>query len=395
MNFSPSSEREAAELIRTRCESRKPIRILGANTRSAVDLSNGDVLDTAELKGIVDYDPSEMVMTAKAGTPMAEIEAALASNKQHLAFEPVDLRPVLGTKGEPTIGGAMATNSSGPARFINGAARDHLLGLRFVNGAGEIVNAGGRVMKNVTGLDLPKLLAGSRGDLGFITEVTFKVLPRPQISSTVIVSCNDDARAAKVMAAALRLPVSVSGAAHVPADLENRALIGALPEEGAVLLRLEGLAPSVAERVRKLSAAMASFGPISSVEGDASVSIWHAIRNALPFSRERGKTLWRVSLTPMSAHRFVAAVGRDAAISTFYDWQGGLVWLETAGPLDGQTVHCEIQRAGGGHAVLIRATADAVRQPASLSPALQALSTRIKAALDPQTIFSPTFMARY
>lgn len=395
MKFCPSSEIETAEVVRMRREARKPIRIIGANTRSGVNADGADILETTRLSGIVDYDPSEMVMTARTGTPVAEIEALLAGSNQHLAFEPVDLRAALGTRGEPTIGGVIATNSSGPARFVNGAARDHLLGLRFVNGAGEIVKAGGRVMKNVTGLDLPKLLAGSRGELGVITEVTFKVLPRPQTSASVVLSCTDDAKAATAMAAALRLPVSVTGAAFVPADVENRGAIEALPAGGAVLLRLEGLGAAVRERREKLRSAMAAFGAVHVLDDRRSSTIWHGIRHVAPFAKERDRALWRVSLPPMSAHQFVAAIKRHAMASAFYDWQGGLVWLETTSSVDGNTIRVEAARAGGGHARLVRPAGGPMHEQRSVSAPVQALSARIKAALDPQSIFSPTFMPGY
>ncbi|OWV87634.1 hypothetical protein ATY78_03805 [Rhizobium sp. R635] len=392
MILSPASEDEACELVRARSASRSPVRIIGANTRSAIDPTDGDLLATTELTGIVDYDPSEMVMTARAGTALADIEAAVSEKGQFLAFEPIDLGPVLGTAGRSTIGGVMATNSSGPARFVNGAARDHLLGLRFINGAGEIIRAGGRVMKNVTGLDLPKLLAGSRGELGLITEVTFKVLPRPQTSSTLVLSCDDDAHAAKAMAAALRLPLSVSGAAFVPDDLAGRVMIGNLPEEGAVLLRMEGLTASVKERAEKMRIAMAPFGPVAIADHEASITMWNTIRHAIPFSVDRKSFVWRISLPAMSAHRFVAAIRREVKANVFYDWQGSLVWMETSEGLDAQLVRTEIAKAGGGHAVLVRARSRLDSRsfdPPSLP--LLALSQRIKAALDPQTIFNPTF----
>ncbi len=391
MILAPTSEGEACELVRARSASRSPIRIIGANTRSAIDLSDGDVLATTKLTGIVDYDPAEMVMTARAGTALADIEAAISEKGQFLAFEPIDLGPVMGTTGRSTIGGVMATNSSGPARFVNGAARDHLLGLRFVNGAGEIIRAGGRVMKNVTGLDLPKLLAGSRGELGLITEVTFKVLPKPQATATLVLSCDGDANAAKAMAAALRLPLSVSGAAFVPGDLAGRVMIGNLPEGGAVLLRMEGLMASVKERAEKMRAAMAPFGHVTVADGEASITMWSAIRHAIPFSGDRTSFLWRISMAAMSAHRFVAAMRRETRANVLYDWQGSLVWLETSQRLDAQLVRTEIAKAGGGHAVLIRTSSSLDGRCVPLSPPMLALSQRIKAALDPQSIFNPTF----
>ena len=212
MTLTPHNEADAAYVIRNAAAGGTTLAIVGGNTRSGFGnaVACHDTLSSSGLTGIVDYEPAEMVMTAKAGTPVAEIEAALAANRQMMAFEPMDHRGIMGTTGEPTIGGVFAANASGPRRFVAGAARDSLLGIRFVNGKGEIVRAGGRVMKNVTGLDLVKLLAGSQGTLGFLTEVTFRVLPVPQTVETIVISGLDDVVATQAMAVAMAMPVEVS-----------------------------------------------------------------------------------------------------------------------------------------------------------------------------------------
>jgi glycolate oxidase FAD binding subunit len=269
VHFEPASEEGIASVVRSAAAERVTLSIVGGGTRSGIGnpVRADRTLSTRRLAGIVTYNPAEMTMSALAGTPLAEIEAALDAKGQMLSFEPMDHRPVFDTSGEPTIGGVFAANVSGPRRYVAGAARDSLLGVRFINGRGETIKAGGRVMKNVTGLDLVKLMAGSYGTLGILTEVTFKVLPLPPTAATIIVSGLNDAEAAAAMAEAMAQPVEVSGAAHLPESVGRRFISGALPEGAATALRLEGSAASVALRSEKLAAALARFGRSRSNEG--------------------------------------------------------------------------------------------------------------------------------
>lgn len=398
MTFMPHSEADAAYVIRNAAAQGARLAICGGNTRNGFGnaVSSDETLSSRGLSGIVDYEPAEMVMAAKAGTPVAEIEAALAANGQVMAFEPMDHRPVMGTSGEPTIGGVFAANVSGPRRFVAGAARDSLLGIRFVNGSGEVIRAGGRVMKNVTGLDLVKLLAGSHGTLGFITEVTFRVLPVPQAVATIVVSGLDDAAATQAMAVAMAMPVEVSGAAHLPQSVKGRFLSGALPEGEATVLRLEGLEASVAVRADKLAAAMAPFGPVSRLVADESRRLWQEIRDVLPYAGTTNKPLWRVSVAPAAGHQLVAALRLEAGIDSFYDWQGGLVWMQMEADPEAELLRRYIKALGGGHATLVRAPERIRATTPAFEPqpdAVAALSARIKEKLDPAGIFNPGKMA--
>ena len=249
----PKTETEAADIIRTHADAHRGLAIFGGNTRSGFGnrVEAEASLSSRAITGIVAYNPAEMVMTVKAGTPVAEIEAALSAANQMICFEPMDHRAVMGMAGEPTIGGIFAANVSGPRRYVAGAARDSLLGIRFVNGRGEAIKAGGRVMKNVTGLDLVKLLAGSYGTLGFITEVTFRVLPVPPAQTTLVISGLEDETATHAMAAAMATSVEVSGAAHLPESVKSRFLNGSLPDGAATGLGREGLRASVMVRSQK------------------------------------------------------------------------------------------------------------------------------------------------
>ncbi|AYC99759.1 FAD-binding protein [Neorhizobium sp. NCHU2750] len=395
----PNSEADAAYVIRNAASDGRRLEICGSNTRGFAGASqSAEAISSRGLSGIVDYDPAEMVMTVKAGTPVAEVEAALAANRQMMAFEPMDHRGILATRGEPTIGGVFAANVSGPRRLVSGAARDSLLGIRFVNGRGEILRAGGRVMKNVTGLDLTKLLAGSHGTLGFLTEVTFRVLPVPPMVETIVITGLDDQHATKAMAEAMALPVEVSGAAHLPASVWPRFLRGLLPEGPgggeATVLRLEGLEPSVAVRAEKLAAVMEAFGPVSTLGREASLVLWREIRDVLPyaagFDGGSERPLWRVSVAPSAGHRLVAALRLETGIDAFYDWQGGLVWMRMEADPEAELLRRHIRALGSGHATLIRASDEAREGTPAFEPqppAIATLSAAIKARLDPAGIF--------
>lgn len=398
MTLIPHTETDAAYVIRNAAAQGTRLSLCGGNSRVGFgnSVEGAEAMSSRGLSGIVDYEPAEMVMTARAGTPVAEIEAALAANRQMMAFEPMDHRGIMGTSGEPTIGGVFAANVSGPRRFVAGAARDSLLGIRFVNGQGQVIRAGGRVMKNVTGLDLVKLLAGSHGTLGFLTEVTFRVLPVPQSIETIVISGLDDAAAARAMASALALPVEVSGAAHLPQTVKGRFVGGALPEGEATVLRLEGLAASVAVRAEKLAAVMKAFGPVSRLGQDKSVTLWREIRDVHPYADDTQKPLWRVSVAPSIGHQLVAALRLEAGVDAFYDWQGGLIWMRMEADPEAELLRRYIKALGGGHATLMRASEQVRAVTPAFEPqpdAVAALSARVKQKLDPAGIFSPGKMA--
>ncbi|MDP9591350.1 FAD-binding protein [Shinella sp. AETb1-6] len=387
----PLSEEAAARLVMIAGLSATPFSISGGGTRSLLPAADGaEQLSTRGLNGIVAYNPAEMTMTARAGTPLEKVEAALAENRQMLAFEPVDLRGVLGSSGIPTIGGVFATNASGPRRFVAGAARDSLLGVRFVNGKGEIVKAGGRVMKNVTGLDLAKLLAGSHGSLALLTEVTFRVLPMPETAVTIVISGLNDAEATAAMATAMALPVEVSGAAHLPESVRGRFAGGALPEGAATVLRLEGLAASVSVRAQKLADAMAGFGAVSQCDAGLTQRLWREIRDAAPYADGTSRPLWRVSVAPTAGQQLVAALRLEAGVDAFYDWQGGLVWLRMESDPEAALLRRYIKAVGGGHATLLRARPEVLSTTEIFQPqtdAVTALQTAVKASFDPGGLF--------
>jgi glycolate oxidase FAD binding subunit len=334
-------------------------------------------LSTRNLSGITLYRPAELVLSARAGTPLPEIEAALAQHGQHIIAEPPDLRALFGADAPATLGGVVAANLSGPRRIAWGAMRDHVLGVRFVNGAGEVLRSGGRVLKNVTGLDLCKLLAGSYGTLGVLTEVTIKVLPAPEATATLLVEVPDLATGVAALSAGLGSPFGVSGAALLPGASSVAAL------------RLEDFSASVAYRGARLREDLARFGAVRLVEGEESRAFWRAVRDAAPLAAQADEAVWRISVRP-SAGPAVAAAAEALGGRALLDWGGGLVWV--AGPATEAAHHALVAATSGGTCTLFRAP-EALRLAVPVLPPepapLAAIGARVKAALDPAGILNP------
>ena len=395
--LTPHTETDVVNLVRTAARSRLTLEIRGAGTKSDLGrpLETSETLSTSELRGITAYNPAEMVMTARSGTPLAEVIAAAGEHRQGLAFEPADWRGLMGSTGEPTIGGTFACNLSGPRRFLSGAARDHLLGVRFVNGLGEAIQGGGRVMKNVTGLDLPKIMAGSHGTLGIMTELTFKVLPLAETSVTLVLSGLDEALATQAMAHAVSMTVEVSGAAHLPDSCAGRFLEGRLPEGSATVFRLEGLAFSVRERAAKLAEAFADIAPVTQLDHAGTSALWRQIRDVHPFAADGShRPVWKISTAPSMGHHILSALRMQTGVDGYLDWQGGLLWLRMEADAEADIVRDLVKQAGG-HATLVRAS-EAVRQAVPAfqpeAPAVAALSARIREKFDPSGMFNPERM---
>jgi glycolate oxidase FAD binding subunit len=391
----PRDAKEVGEAVGWALGNEKSLELAGQGTKRAVGRpSQTDLtLDLSELSGVTLYEPAELVLSARAGTPLAEIETLLEENNQELAFEPIDYGPLLGGEASRgTLGGMIAGNLSGPRRIKSGAARDHFLGFTAVTGRGETIKSGGRVVKNVTGYDLCKLLAGSWGTLAAMTDITVKVLPRCETEATVLIAGLDDARACAAMAAAMGSSCDVSGAAHLPDHVAS--LFDGLPRpEASTVLRLEGFAPSVAHRRHALAALMKKFGQVELLDEQKSLALWRSIRNVKPFAMvgARERPLWRISVAPSRGHEIAAAI--TPAAQMFYDWAGGLVWV--AMPLADEPDAAAIRRAVvavGGHATLVRAPAAvraAVEVFAPEDAATRALGKRVKESFDPTGVLNP------
>jgi glycolate oxidase FAD binding subunit len=366
----------------------KTLEIVGNGSKRGIgraaqwDLS----LDLSGLSGVTLYEPQELVLSAKAGTPLAEIETLLAANNQELAFEPIDYGPLFGAPGGGgTIGGTLAANLSGPRRIKAGAARDHFLGFAAVSGRAESFKSGGRVVKNVTGYDLCKLMAGSWGTLAAMTDVTVKVLPRAETEATLLVLALDDAKATQAMSAAMNSPNDVSGAAHLPAPVARR-VTGT--DRAVTALRIEGVAPSVTHRMHSLEALLKPFGALATLDEATSRPFWRSVRDAMPFAGDE-RVIWRISTAPSRGHEIAAAIGEG---EYFYDWAGGLIWLALGSLHDGGAARVRSALAGDGHATLIRAPAGLRASVAVFEPQTQglaALTRRVKESFDPKGVLGP------
>jgi glycolate oxidase FAD binding subunit len=391
----PRDAKEVEAAVRWALGDDKALELMGQGSKRAMGRpSQTDLtLDLSGLSGVTLYEPEELVLSVKAGTPLAEIEKLLDDNGQRLDFEPMDYGPLLGAAaGQGTIGGAIAANLSGPRRIKAGAARDHFLGVSAVTGRAETIKSGGRVVKNVTGYDLCKLFAGSWGTLAAVTDITVKVLPKAEAEATVLIGGLDDARACAAMAAAMGSACDVSGAAHLPDHVAS--YFDGLPSaETATALRLEGFAPSVKHRKEALATLMKPFGKVTLLEEKDSRALWTSVRQVKPFAAEaaRARPLWRISTAPARGHEIAAAI--TPAAQMFYDWAGGLLWV--AMPFADEPGAAAIRAAVasvGGHATLVRAPA-AVRASVDVfepqDPALRALNKRVKDSFDPKGVLNP------
>ncbi len=375
----PADESELREAI---ASAQGPLVIAGGGTRPVGKPLQGTALTVSGLAGIRQYEPQALTLVAGAGTPLSAIEAELACTRQRLAFEPMDHRGLLGSEGVPTVGGVVAANVSGPRRVQAGACRDYLLGVRFVDGAGTVIKNGGRVMKNVTGYDLVRLMAGSYGTLGVLTEVAFKVLPEPECRSVLLIYGLSDDAAVRSMSAALTSPFEVTGAAHTPSGLDG---------DPVTMIRVEGFEDSVSYRTAQLRDRLAGAGDIC-IETDPqnTANGWRWVRDVESFHGLPGD-VWRLSLKPSDAPGLVDRIRKQCEVRILYDWGGGLVWACVAEGTDLR----QLCGPFAGHATLVRAKSD-VRsrlpvfhpQPAPLNRIADAL----RAKFDPRQILNPGLM---
>jgi glycolate oxidase FAD binding subunit len=390
--FTPVDIGQLRDAVATALAAEEPVELVGGGSKRGLGrpLQTPHMLDLSGLSGIREYEPSELTLTAGAATPLAEIDRALAERGQMLAFEPPDWRRLLGGGGEPTLGGVLACNLSGPRRVKAGAARDHFLGFRGVSGRGEIFKAGGKVVKNVTGYDLCKLMAGSYGTLAALEEVTVKVLPRPETVATVLCLGVAPLEAIRTMAAALGSAHEVSGAAYLPAGMELAAGLGISP--GTVALRVEGPAPSVAYRRDRLLRDHAAGGEACALDTVPSSALWQAICEVRPLALPTERAVWRLSVPPGRGAAVAMAIAEGLDVRWYLDWGGGLVWLSVPERGDAGAAAIRAAIAGDGHATLIRGSpglrrAVAVFEPAP--PGLASLSRRVKEGFDPRHILNP------
>jgi glycolate oxidase FAD binding subunit len=416
--YTPATAVDVRQIVAEAAVDGRSLRICGGGSKRLIQRHHPSTaaLDMNAVSGITDYDPDELVLTVRAGTRLTEIETALAERQQMLAFEPFDHGPLFGeAPGRATLGGIVAANVSGPRRLSAGAARDHILGFTAVSGRGEVFKGGGAVVKNVTGFDLPKLMAGSWGTLAVLTSITMRVLPRPRTEKTLLFRELSEERANRLMIAAVSSPAAVSCAAHFGED------------PAVTALRIEGFGPSVEVRCRDLMHGLREFCAAEVLEAEASAALWRRVRTVAPLPYA-GHVLWRVSVPPASGWQVRAKLGVGGA-QYLYDWGGALVWvaLPEDAPVAGTETGVgarnlgEVARELGGYAQLLRAppamhaasarasppamraafavpaasavaaapAGDATLVTAGRNGALRQLHARVKAAFDPLGVLNP------
>jgi glycolate oxidase FAD binding subunit len=390
MMLAPTAEAELADIVRAAHDAGETLRISGNDTKSAFlrPVQAARDLSTRNLTGITLYAPNELILSARAGTPMAEIEAAVAAEGQYVIAEPPDFSALLGNSSPQTIGGVVATNLSGPRRIAWGATRDHVMGLRAVNGSGEVIHSGGRVLKNVTGLDLCKLLSGSHGTLAVITEVTLKVLPAPPAVGTLVLPGLTAEAGVAALSAALGSPYSVSGAAWLPGEAVAQVPELARFEGSLAMIRVEEVASSVSYRLARLREEL-STGEV--LDDAASRAAWQAVRNVVPLAAAENEAIWRISVRPSAGPGVLRAIASCGGRG-FLDWGGGLVWATAPAQ---EASHHAVREA----ALAARGTWALLRAPLALRasldvippepPALAQITRGVKAALDPKFILNP------
>ncbi|WP_025033769.1 FAD-binding protein [Bradyrhizobium sp. DOA9] len=393
--------KDVEEVVRAAIANEQPLEIIGHGGKRGIGhaMATNAVLDVSALNAVTSYEPNELIITLQAGAPLADVLALIDAKNQQFAFEPMDTAPLLGTPVSGTIGGMIAAGLAGPRRIRAGGARDHLLGAHAVSGFGDSFKTGGKVVKNVTGYDLCKLLAGSWGTLSVMTEVTLKVMPKPEAERTLLLRGLDDAAANKAMTAALGSPFDVSAAAHLPKSALRAKTEGlgdlAGESEALTVLRLEGITASAAHRAGSLRQLLAPFGTATLIEDGASAGLWTAIRDVLPFAASSALgawPVWRIVCPPASGAALGTQLTRETGGDVIYDWGGGLIWAALPPKPD---AHAALVRARanavGGHATLIRATDD-VRRDVDVfhpqAPGIAALSERVRASFDPKTILN-------
>jgi len=400
--------KDVEDAVRSALAAEQPLEIIGHGSKRAIGLptATNAVLDLSALNAVTSYEPNELIVTVQAGAPMADLLSLIDSKNQQFAFDPMDTSVLLGTpRGAGTVGGMIGAGLAGPRRIKAGGARDHLLGANAVSGFGDSFKTGGKVVKNVTGYDLCKLLAGSWGTLSVMTEVTLKVMPKAETERTLVLRGLDDVAANRAMTAALGSPYDVSGVAHLPLSVfrdTGGGLAGLGSSQQAVtLIRLEGIGASVPHRAGSVSKALASFGAAEMIEDDASAALWASLRDVTPFAASGSLgawPVWRIVCPPASGGAFGQALARETGGDVIYDWGGGLIWAALPPAAD---AHAALLRQRlkpiGGHATLVRAT-DQVRTTVDVfhpqDAGVAALGRRVKASFDPKNILNRGRMVR-
>ncbi len=377
--FKPQTAVDVRDAIRWALDAETTLEVRSAGTKRRLGrpTKTPALLDLSGLSSVTLYEPEELVVSLQPGAPRAEVEALLGRSGQMLAFEPPDFGPLFGAdKDRDTMGGTIGINAAGPRRLKAGSARDFVLGVKGVSGFGDEFRSGGRVVKNVSGYDLGKLLTGSYGTLAALTEVTLKVLPRPETETTIMVAGLDAEAACTVLRKAAAHPAEGSGFAYLPQPVAGRSPTPGV--ESATLIRFEGPSASLDARLDAVSREM-PWAAVLRLPEDVSRAVWRAIRDVAPLSPPDHLPLWRISVPPNDA---TCVLDENPSPFAALDWAGGLIWLSSdTAPM--------LRR---GSATLFRASDEArARLPflPTKDDALGALVKRVKASFDPKGLLNP------
>jgi glycolate oxidase FAD binding subunit len=397
--------RDVEQAVRAAIASEQPLEIVGHGSKRGIGqpMATNAVLDLSALSAVTAYEPNELVITLQAGAPLADVASLIDSKNQQFAFEPVNTARLLGTPEIGTVAGMIGAGLAGPRRIKAGGARDHLLGAQAVSGFGDSFKTGGKVVKNVTGYDLCKLLAGSWGTLAVMTEVTLKVMPRPESERTLVLRGLDAIAANRAMTAALGSPFDVSGAAHVPNSAFGSGGLGELGagQEALTLLRLEGTTASAAHRAAALAKTLSGFGSAQMLEDAASAEVWSLVRDVVPFAASGALgawPVWRIVCPPASGGALGERLARDSGGEVIYDWGGGLIWAALPPKPDAQAALVrQCVGEASGHASLIRAAEQVRRNVDVFHPqpgGVAGLNERVRLSFDPNNILNRGRMTR-
>ena len=398
---------DVEQAVRAAIAGEQPLEVIGHGSKRMVGqpVATNAVLDLSTLNAVTSYEPNELILTVQAGAPFADLLALLDTRNQQFSFEPMNTSRLLGTPDVGTIGGTISAGLAGPRRVQAGGARDHLLGVHAVSGFGDSFKAGGRVVKNVTGYDVCKLLTGAWGTLAVMTEVTLKVMPRAEAERTLVLRGLDDIGANKAMTVALGSPFDISGAAHLPGSA-LRTVQGPLseiaaPDQSVTLIRLEGITASVSSRAVSLGQLLQSYGTAEIVEDNRSAPLWTDIRDVVPFAASGPRAMWpvwRIVCPPASGGKLGQEIAKRSQGEVTYDWGGGLIWAALPPSADAQAVQLrKLVDATGGHATLIRAAEEVRRAVDVFHPqaaGVAALGERVRQSFDPKNILNRGRMSR-
>ena len=392
--ITPEGESELIEAVKGAFEARRRCEVISAGTKRKLGrpVEADDVLDLSKLSGILNYEPDELIFTARAGTPLAEANAALAERKQMLGFSPVDWAELFGEEaGQATLGGIVSTNACGSRKIKSGLVRDHLIGCKFVNGAGEAIRAGGRVVKNVTGFDLPKIMCGAHGTLGALTELTFRVVPAPPRAPSIAVRDCTPHEGLSILRQAAGIALEPTGLAYVPATVcaESPAMIaaGLHQTNGVALIRVEGAEDPSIDKLARLRNVFSKQN-LATLDDETTGALFNEIGSGAPFVG-RDTDIWRLTVPSSKAYE---AVGESGASFWYADWAGECLWLSLPASRDIAEQLRSITAEFGGHAMLMRANENARGRLPTFEPeppARAALSQAVKAAFDPLRILNP------